>query len=41
MAASYVTILPSILPPPPIDALLKIVLFASGLLTVPTYIGPS
>eukprot|EP00536_Pseudo-nitzschia_multiseries_P000067 jgi/Psemu1/177843/e_gw1.2.374.1 len=28
-------------PPPPVDALLKMVLFASGMLTSPNYSGPS
>ena len=40
-AASYVTTLPSNPPPPPVDALLKMVLFASGMLTSPNYNGPS
>lgn len=40
-AASYVTTLPSTSPPPAIDALLKMVLFASLMLTSPNYSGPS
>lgn len=40
-AATYVTTLPSTPPPPPVDALLKMVLFASQMLTAPTYSGPS
>ena len=40
-AASYVTTLPQTPPPPPVDALLKMVLFASSMLTSPNYSGPS
>lgn len=40
-AASYVTTLPQSPPPPPVDTLLKMALFASGMLTAPTYSGPS
>lgn len=40
-AASYVRILPQSPPPPPVDAMLKMVLFASSMLTSPNYNGPS
>jgi hypothetical protein len=40
-AASYITTFPSTPPPPAVDALLKMVLFASSMLTAPTYSGPS
>jgi hypothetical protein len=40
-AASFITTLPQTPPPPPVDALLKMVLFASGMLTSPTYSGIS
>eukprot|EP00980_Cylindrotheca_fusiformis_P016459 scaffold4903_cov125-Cylindrotheca_fusiformis.AAC.6 len=40
-AASYVTTLPQTPPPPPVDALLKMALFASSMLTSPNYSGPS
>lgn len=40
-AASYVTTLPQTPPPPTVDALLKMALFASGMLTSPNYSGPS
>jgi hypothetical protein len=41
LAASYVTTLPENSPPAAVDALLKMALFASGVLTSPTYSGPS
>ena len=41
VAASYVSPLPSKSPPPPVDALLKMVLFASAVLTSPNYNGPN
>ena len=40
-AASYVISRPQNSPPPPVDALLKMVLFASGMLTSPNYNGPN
>lgn len=40
-AASYVTTLPQTPPPPAVDALLKMVLFASAMLTSPNFNGPS
>jgi hypothetical protein len=40
-AASYVTTLPATPPPPPVDALLKMVLFGSAMLTSPNYSGPT
>ena len=40
-AAYYVTQVPSTPPPPTIDALLKMVLFASAMLTSPNYSGPT
>ena len=40
-AATYVETLPSTPPPPPVDALLKMALFASSMLTSPNYSGPS
>lgn len=40
-AASYLTTLPQTPPPPPVDALLKMALFASSMLTAPTYSGIS
>ena len=40
-AASYVTTLPQSPPPPPVDAMLKMVLFASSMLTSPNFNGPS
>jgi hypothetical protein len=40
-AASYLTTLPQSPPPPPVDALLKMVLFASSMLTSPNYSGIS
>jgi hypothetical protein len=40
-AASYVTTLPQSPPPPPVDAMLKMVLFASAMLTSPNFNGPS
>lgn len=40
-AATFVETLPSTPPPPPVDALLKMALFASSMLTSPNYSGPS
>ena len=40
-AASFITTLPQTPPPPTVDALLKMVLFASSMLTSPNYSGPS
>jgi len=40
-ASSFVTTLPQTPPPPPVDALLKMVLFASSMLTSPTFNGIS
>ena len=40
-AASYLKTYPQTPPPPTVDALLKMVLFASGMLTSPNYSGPS
>jgi len=40
-AASYVTTRPQSPPPPPVDAMLKMVLFASLMLTSPNFNGPS
>lgn len=41
VAESYLTTLPGSPPPPAIDAVLKMVLFASGMLTSPNYSGPT
>ena len=40
-ASTYVVTPPQTTPPPPIDALLKMALFASSMLTSPNYSGPS
>jgi hypothetical protein len=41
VASRYVTTIPGNPPPPAIDALLKMVLFASSMLTSPNYSGPT
>ncbi|KAL3942653.1 MAG: hypothetical protein SGBAC_003201 [Bacillariaceae sp.] len=40
-AATFVETLPASPPPPPVDALLKMALFGSSMLTSPNYSGPS